>query len=46
MLSAPIAEGADIFIWIVCILGGFVTGLMAIDTYRPQNKKQDRSEEN
>lgn len=44
MLSAPIAEGANIFIWIVCILGGFVTALLAIDTYKPDNKKQDKSE--
>jgi hypothetical protein len=44
MLSAPIAEGANIFIWIACILGGFVAGLIAIDTYKPGNKNQDQSE--
>ncbi len=44
MLSAPIAEGANIFIWIFCILGGFVAGLMAIDTYKPKNNKQEKSE--
>jgi hypothetical protein len=44
MLSAPIAEGANIFIWIACILGGFVAGLIAIDNYKPKNKKQEKSE--
>lgn len=44
MLSAPIGEAANIFIWIVCILGGFVSGLMAIDTYRPKGKDSDHSE--
>jgi len=44
MLSAPIAEGANLFIWIVCIIGGFVAGLIAIDTYKPKKKKQDKTE--
>jgi hypothetical protein len=44
MLTAPIAEGANIFIWMVCILGGFVTGLIAIDTYKPKDKKSDHPE--
>jgi len=44
MLTAPIAEGANIFIWIVCILGGFVAGLMVIDNYKPKNKKRDQPE--
>ncbi len=42
MFNAPIAEGAEIFIWIVCIIGGFVAGLVAIDTYKPKRKNQDR----
>lgn len=44
MLTAPIAEGANIFIWIVCILGGFVAGLMAIDSYQQKDKKSDHPE--
>jgi hypothetical protein len=44
MLSAPIAEGADIFIWIVCIIGGFVTGLIIIDNFKSGNEKKDASE--
>lgn len=41
MLEAPIAEGAEIFIWIVCIGAGFVAGLIAIDTYKPKKKEKD-----
>jgi len=44
MLTAPIAEGANIFIWMVCILGGFVAGVMAIDIYKQKNEEQDQSE--
>jgi hypothetical protein len=44
MLSAPIAEGANIFIWMVCILGGFTAALVAIDNYKPNNKNQDQSD--
>ncbi len=44
MWDAPIGAGADLFIWIVCILGGFVAGLMAIDTYQSDKKKEDSAE--
>ncbi len=44
MLNAPIAEGANIFLWMASILGGFVAGLIAIDTYKPQDKNRDQSE--
>jgi hypothetical protein len=42
MFEAPIAQGAEIFIWIVCILAGFVAGLIAIDTYKPEKKKEEK----
>ena len=41
MLTAPIAEGANIFLWVVCIAAGLVAGLIAIDTYIPAKKKED-----
>lgn len=41
MLDAPISVGADIFIWIVCILAGLIAGIIAIDTYKTENKKED-----
>ncbi len=43
MLDAPITEGANLFFWIVSILGGFVAGLMAIDTQK-SGKENDSSE--
>lgn len=41
MFEAPIAQGADIFIWIVCILAGFVAGLIAVDSYKSEQKKEE-----
>jgi hypothetical protein len=42
MFDAPISQGADIFIWIVCILAGLVAGVIAIDTYNPEKKKEKK----
>lgn len=42
MFEAPINEGAEIFIWIVCILGGLVAGVIAVDTYKSEKKKEEK----
>jgi hypothetical protein len=38
MLETNITEGANIFIWIVCLSIGFLSGLIAIDSYIPKKK--------
>lgn len=42
MLDAPIAEGANIFIWIVCILIGIVAGASIGNIYFLKKKKDDK----
>ncbi len=43
MLNAPIGGPANLFIWIVCIVVGFVTAVIAIDNL--PKKKKEKSEE-
>ena len=40
MIDAPIGDGANTFLWIVCILIGFVAALSFMD-----NMKQQKSDE-
>lgn len=44
MFDAPIAEGANIFIWIACILIGIVAGASIGNIYFLK-KKKDKKEE-
>ncbi|BDD10335.1 hypothetical protein FUAX_27670 [Fulvitalea axinellae] len=41
MLEAPIGEGANTFIWIFCILVGFVKALMVLDVFYGNKKKTE-----
>lgn len=43
MLDAPLMEGGNLFIWIVCIAIAFVGALVAVDIL-PKNKKEDTNE--
>ena len=43
MLDAPLMEGGNLFIWIVCIAIAFVGALVAVDIL-PKNKKEDPNE--
>jgi hypothetical protein len=43
MLETNITEAANIFIWIVCLGIGFITGIIAIDTYKPKEKENKDS---
>lgn len=43
MLETNITQAANIFIWIVCIGIGFVTGLIAIDNYKPAKKDNKKA---
>jgi len=42
MLETNITEGANIFIWIVCLSIGFLSGLIAIDSYIPKKKEEKK----
>ena len=41
MLEVPIADGANIFLWIVCILGGAVAALSMIDMKKASEEEQE-----
>jgi|TARA_R110002049_G_scaffold63081_3_gene167865 hypothetical protein len=40
MLDAPIAPGANLFIWIVLIIVGLVHWIIIADTYGKKKKKE------
>jgi len=47
-MELPIQSGANLFIWIICILIGLVTALLFIDSMFGKNtilKKTDKKEE-
>ena len=43
MLDAPVMEGANLFIWIVCITIAFVGAIVAVDNL-PKKKKENAEE--
>ena len=43
MLDTPLMEGANLFIWSVCILIAFTGAIVAVDNL-PKKKKEDPNE--
>ena len=41
MIDPPIGDGANLFLWIVCILIGFVAALSFVDNMKPQKSDKE-----